>query len=562
MKKNYVDIATDYAERVISGDVLACKWVRLACERQLNDLKREGTEAFPYFFFPELAERVCKFIELLPHVKGEWARERRKLSLEPWQVFILTTVFGWVKEDGFRRYKTAYVEVSRKNAKSTLSSGVALYCLAADNEPGAEVYSAATTRDQAKITWCDAKSMVDKTPGLRARFGVKSTANTVNVERTNSVFKALSRDHGGNLDGLNVHCGVIDELHAHKTREIYDVIATATGARKQSLVWLITTAGFNRSGICYEQRSYVTKLLNKVANDESYFGVIYTLDDEDDWADPACWPKANPNWGISVDPGDMENKARKAMVMASATNNFLTKHLNVWVNADTAWMDMKAWDRAADTELRIADFSGETCWVGLDLASKVDVAALVVLFRRNEKYYVFGRYYIPEEAAEDGRNQHYAGWARQGLVTLTPGAVTDYSYIERDLRQLAEDHDIQGIPFDPWQATYLATRMQEEGLPMVEYRQTVQNMSEPMKELEAKVLDGSLLHDGSPVLTWMISNVVAHLDAKDNIYPRKEYPENKIDGVVALIMALGRAIRMEDVPDLSRHLENYGLRSL
>lgn len=560
MKRDYVAIANQYIEQVVSGEIVACKWVRLACQRQLDDLAREGQGDFNFWFFPEFASRVCKFIELLPHVKGEWARERRRLILEPWQIFILTTVFGWVDEDGYRRFKTVYAEIARKNAKSTLSSGVALYCLSADGEPGAEVYSAATTREQAQITWKDAKAMSDRTPGLKARFGVKTSAHSVFVESSNSHFKALSRDQGGNLDGLNVHCGVIDELHAHKTREIFDVIDTATGARKQSLLWLITTAGFNRSGICYEQRSYVTKLLDGVEKDESFFGLIFTIDEGDDWTDERCWPKANPNFGISVNPDDMRRKAQKAMVMASATNNFLTKHLNVWVNADTAWMDMQAWDRCADPSLDIADFAGLPCHIGLDLASKVDIASKIKLFRRGDHYYLFGSYYLPEEAAEDGRNSHYAGWAIEDRLTLTPGNVTDFSFIEDDLREDAKDFDVTAAAYDPWQATYLATRMQEDGLPMIEYRQTVQNMSEPMKQLEALVISGKLHHNGDTVLSWMISNVVAHLDAKDNIYPRKEFPENKIDGVVALIMALGAAIRMDE-PQRDPY-ESRGIRTL
>lgn len=546
MARDYVAIALDYARAVVAGEIPACKWVQLACHRQLRDLEREGTKDFPYWWEPALANRVCRFIELLPHVKGEWARHGKRLELAPWQIFRITTVFGWINREGYRRFKVAYSEIPRKNGKSSETSGVALYLLTADGEPGAEVYSAATTRDQAQITWKDAKQMVDRTPGLKARFGVATSSHTVFVEHTNSVFRPLSRDQGGNHDGLNVHGGMIDELHAHKTREIFDVIETGTGARQQPLLWLITTAGFNRAGICYEQRAYVTKILEGVVQDESYFGIIYTIDEDDDWADPASWAKANPNWGVSVNPEDIERKARKAMTMASATNNFLTKHLNVWVNADTAWMDLQAWDKCGDPALALDQFEGRKCWVGLDLASKIDVACLMLLFEDGEGWSVFGRYYIPEEAADAGKNQHYAGWARQGLVTLTPGQVTDFAYIEDDLRDFASRFDIQDVAFDPWQATYLATRMQEEGLPMIEYRQTVANMSEPMKTLEALTLEGKIRHNGDPVLTWMMSNVVAHLDAKDNIYPRKEFPENKIDGVVALIMALGRAIRQQE----------------
>lgn len=542
-ERDYVGIARQYAEDVVAGRIPACKWTQRACQRQLDDLER--TE-WPYRFDAERASHVCRFIELLRHVKGRWARTGERLRLEPNQVFRLTTVFGWIDAAGRRRFKTAYIEVPRKNAKSTESAGVALYCLTADDEPGAEVYSAATTRDQARVVWDVARRMVDKDPAMRARFGVATGAHTVYVEEAGSVFRPLSRDQQGNHDGLNVHCGIVDELHAHKTRDMFDVLETATGSRDQPLLWQITTAGFNRAGICYEQRAYVVKILDGVVDDPEYFGIIYTIDEDDDWTDPDIWRKANPNWGVSVDPDDIARKARKAMEMAAARNNFLTKHLNVWVNADTAWMDMLAWDRCGDPALTPEDFLGQPCWVPLDLASKVDIAAKGLLFRQqidgDWHYYWFGRFYLPEAAAEDGRNSQYGGWADEGRLVLTPGNVCDYEYIRQDLRDDQSRFEIQEVPYDPFQATQLSVELMSEGFPMVEVRPTVLNFSEPMKELESLVLSGRFHHDGCPVMAWMISNVVCHLDAKDNIYPRKEFPENKIDGPVALIMALGRAM--------------------
>lgn len=521
--------------------------MQLACQRQLNDLDRE----WQYHFDIAAANRVCTFIELLPHIKGEWAGTN--ISLEPWQIFILTTVFGWLDENGYRRFKTVYTEIPRKNAKSTLSSGVALYCLSADNEAGAEVYSAATTRDQARIVWSDAKQMALRCKGLRRRFGVDTSAHAVFVQNTASTFKALSRDQGGNLDGLNVHCGVIDELHAHKTREVFDVIETATGARRQPLLWLITTAGFNRSGICYEQRSYITKVLGGQI-DEEYFGIIYSLDDDDDWTDPDVWQKANPNWGVSVNPEDIARKARKAMSMSSAQNNFLTKHLNVWVNADTAWLDMISWQKCGDDDLDMANYKGRKCYAAIDLATKIDIASVAYYFPATadgEKDAVFVKNYLPEDRIEESTNSQYEGWAKDGRITATPGNVTDYAYIENDLREAMTHYDIEEVAYDPWQATYLATRLMEEGLPMIEFRQLVKDMSEAMKELEARIISDRLEHENCPVLTWMFSNVVAHIDAKENIYPRKEQPENKIDGVVATIMALARAMVGEEGSPIS-----------
>ena len=356
-------------------------------------------------------------------------------------------------------------------------------------------------------------------------------------------FEALSAE-GSTLDGLNIHFGCIDELHAHKTRVVYDVVETATGKRDNSLLWVITTAGSNRAGICYEIRSFVTRLLDGVFEDDSQFGIVYGLDDGDDWTAEESLAKANPNWGISVRPEVLGPLQSKAMQLPSAVNNFKTKHLNEWVNADTAWMDMRAWDRCAQPGLDLEQFLSQPCWIGLDLASKTDIAALVMVFRHPEidgGFAVFGRYFLPEDTVNATGNSQYPGWMRTGRLTVTPGNVIDFGWIEADLIDLAARFAIQAVAFDPFQATQLSTRMLAEGLPMIEVRPTVLNFSEPMKTLEALVLQKKLIHDGDPVLTWMASNVVAHLDVKDNIYPRKERPENKIDGIVALIMALARA---------------------
>lgn len=532
----FLERAVRYAQRVIAGDVVACKLTRLACERFLKDLARTD---WNWRFDEALSTRACTFIEHLPHIKGQWARQRLTITMEDWQVFIICNLFGWVDKDtGLRRFLTCYLEVARKNAKSTLAAGIALYMLAADGEPGAEVYSAATTGDQARIVFDVARQMVLRTPEF-VRGGIDPQRHGLYMPDDARKFEPLNAE-GSTLDGLNPHCTIIDELHAHKRRDVYDVLDTARGARDQSLLASITTAGSDRAGICYEQRTYVVKVLEGVFVDERYFGVVYTLDDDDDWTDPTVWPKANPNYGVSVLQEDFERSAREAMNKPSAQNNFLTKRLNVWVNADSAWMDMRAWDRCHNPALKLDDFEGHDCIAAFDLASKVDIAARVLLFKRDKKYFAFGRYYLPEQAVDDGRNSQYSGWSRLGRLTVTDGNVVDYDRIETDLKEDAGRFQLTEVPYDPFQAMQFSQRMLAEGLPMVEMRATVLNFSEPMKELEKLVLEGNFEHDGDPVLTWMVSNVVCHRDAKDNIYPRKEREENKIDGVVALIMALGR----------------------
>lgn len=540
MKDRHVRKALQYAQQVVAGEIPACKWVIAACQRQLDDLAR-WREDGAYRFDEKAAGRVCRFIENLPHVKGP--RAGSDIQLEPWQCFILTTVFGWlVRATGKRRIRRVYLEEPRGNAKSTISSGVGLYMLSADGEGGAEVYSVATTKDQARITFADAQQMARKRPDLCADLGIEVAAHALIQERSTSRFAALAAD-SNTLDGLNVHLAIIDELHAHPTREVYDVMETACGKRDQTLMWTITTAGTDRSGIAYEIRTYLTKILGGVFEDESFFGCIWTIDDGDDWQTEEAWRKANPNWGVSVQPEIVAQLAAKAMQMPAAQSNFKTKHLCIWVNADSAWMDMRAWDRCADPSLKPEQFAGEACCVALDLATKTDIAARIQLFRRDVQgvghYYAFGRYYLPESAAQDGRNAQYSGWAVSGRLVVTDGDVLDFETIRTEALALATEYDVRVIGYDPWQATQLAQQLTADGAACLEYRNTVSNFSAPMKEIDALVRAGRFHYDGDPVLTWMVSNVVCHMDAKENIYPRKERPENKIDGVVALIMAMG-----------------------
>jgi phage terminase large subunit-like protein len=401
--------------------------------------------------------------------------------------------------------------------------------------------------------------MMRMRPQLMQRLGVTVNAHAIIGKKNGGFYRSLS-SQSNSLDGLNLHFGCLDELHAHKGREIYDVLETALGKRVQSFLWAITTAGSNRSGICYEVRDYVIKILKKTVFDDSVFGVIYTIDDDDVWTEERSWIKANPNWGISVQPDVIGQLAAKAMQMPSAVNNFLTKHLDVWVSADSSWMDMRHWNACADESLSEEDFYGEECIIGLDLASKVDMAAKVRVFRRMKEdvahYYVFGTYYLPEQAIVEGKNSQYSGWERMGLLRVTAGDVIDIDQIEADIKSEASAYQVRDVAYDPFQATQLSNRLTADGFNMVEVRPTVLNFSEPMKEIDALVRKGRLHHNGDPVLAWMVSNVVCHIDVKDNIYPRKERPENKIDGVVALIMAIARWTVGEDECNIDSFINN------
>lgn len=553
----YVLAAQAYMQGVAVGTVPVCKWTRLAVERQQADLQREPGADWPWVFDDAKASRPCEFIELLPHIKGKWARERRLITLEAWQCFIVTTTFGWVHRDtGLRRFREAYIEVPRKNGKSALSSGIALFMLCADNEFGAEIYSAATTKDQARIVFDDAKAMADRTPDMRTYLGLAILNSALTVAHTSSKFMPLSAE-ASTQDGLNVHCAVIDELHAHKKRDLYDVLDTARGAREQSMLWLITTAGTDRSGICFERRTHITKILDRVVDDPSMFGIVYTIDDLDDPQEPTSWAKANPNWQVSVLVDDMEAAARKASAMPSALNNFLTKRLNVWVNGDSAWMDMRAWERCADTSLDLADFSGLKCWMGLDLAQKKDFAALCLVFEVDGVWHVFTRLYLNELAVSESGNAHLSGWARQGYVQVTDGQITDFDVLAEDMRSYCKQFDVQEIAFDPALSMYFAGKLIEEGLPLVEIAQRSLFFTPPLLQVENLVLEGKLKFDGNPVMSWMVSNLVVKVSKFNELRsPTKEREENKIDGPMAMLMALGRALTGRQIENLDDFLNN------
>jgi phage terminase large subunit-like protein len=536
--KNYVAIAKRYADGVVSGKIVACHWVKRACQRQLDDLARD----WQYKFDAKKANRICAFAEGLPHIKGEWAKRGEHLILEPWQIFIYTTVFGWIdKSTGLRRFRIVYNEMARKNGKSAMSAPVGIYMLCADGEQGAEIYSAATTRDQARIVWEAAKIMVERERGLREAFGVDTSAHSIFQTGTASRFQALSAE-GNSLDGLNIHCGIIDELHAHQTDKVYNVIESSRGSRLQPLIWIITTAGFNQSAVCFQQRNYLTQVLNGVVQDESYFGIIYCLDDGDNWQDEKNWVKANPNLNVSVYLKEMRPEALKASKMPSALNNFLTKRLCMWVNADVALFNLTKWKTLAEFPLNIEDYSIDPCWIGVDLAPRHDFCSRVAVIRRDDEYYVFAKHFLSEGEIEDSPNASYAGWARDGWITTNPGQTTSYDDVEEDIMRLAKSCAIREVMYDPFTAKEILDHLQAEGITMVEMRMSVQNLSAATTKLDALIAEGKIHHNGDPILAWMLSNVVGHRDRKDNVYPVKGPDKKPIDGAIALIMALARAM--------------------
>jgi phage terminase large subunit-like protein len=557
MARKPMHSAERYARDVVSGRILAGKLVRQACQRHLDDRQRWRGKAEAYWFDPDVATLAVEFFpDILRHSKGEWAG--RRFDLEPWQQFIVWNVFGWKRPDGMRRFRTGYVEIARKNGKSTFAAGLGLRMLVADGEAGAEIYTAATKFDQAKIIHAEACRMRDASGSLTER--VQCFRNNLSIAGTASKYEPLGAD-SDTLDGLNVHCALIDELHAHKGRGLWDVLDTATGARRQPLMFAITTAGFDQTSVCWEQHEYAEKVLSGVTPDETFFAYIAALDEGDAWDDEATWLKANPNLNVSVKFDDLRRKCEKAKVTPAAQNAFRRLHLNQWTRAETRFIDLARWDESAGNllpeEIERA-CEGRRAYGGLDLATIVDLAAFVLLFPPEDSdegsYDIVSRFWIPEDGIAERARDHgipYDDWVRDEWITATPGNVIDYKSIREEVLLLADRYRVAEIAFDRWGAVAISTDLQEEGLTMVQFGQGYASMSAPTKELEKLVLSKRLRHGGQPVLRWNADNLEVTTDPAGNIKPVKPQHKmsyRKIDGMVALVMALSRAIVDEARP--------------
>lgn len=499
-----------------------------------------------YHFDTKAAQIVVNFFEkLLVHSKGEWAGQPFKLA--EWQRELIRTLFGWKRDDGTRQYRTAYIEIPRKNGKSTLAAGIALYLLFADGEPGAEVYSAAADRDQAAIVFNEAKNMTEESLQLARRAEVYKRSIVVPSER--SAYRVLSAD-AFTKHGLNAHGVVVDELHAQPTRDLVDVLVTGTGSRRQPLVVFITTAGFDRESICYEYHEYARKIEDGIIQDDTFFVYIAAADQEDDWQDPAIWAKANPNLGVSVKLEYLENECRRAQQVKAYQNTFRRLHLNQWTQQETRWLPLEAWD-GCKTPVDARLLQGSVCYGGLDLASTSDVASFVLDFPPEpgedvQTHAWLPFFWIPEEnMVERARRDRvpYDAWARDGLLRTTPGNAIDYGFIIRDIEALGELYEIKEIAFDRWGAFQVSQQLEDAGFVMVGFGQGFASMSSPTKELLRLILEGLLAHGGHPILRWMADNVVVDSDAAGNMKPNKQKSREKIDGIVAGIMALDRATR-------------------
>ena len=533
MTKTKLHPAEQYAQQVLDGEVLVCEFVTLAVKRYYNDLENALDKG--WYFDRKAAIRAIGFIEKLKHTKGKWAGQRFKL--ESWQQFILWNIFGWMKADGTRRFRYVYVEIARKNGKTALSAGIGLYMLFADGEARPEVYSAATVKDQARICFSDAVEIVKKTD---LKNYLSPYRNSIVYELKGGTMKPLSSDYGTH-DGLNPSCGIIDEFHAHKDSGMFDVIKSAFGARRQPLMFIITTAGFNKNGACYAYRSNVIKILQGINEDDSLFGIIYTLDSKEEWDNPKMWIKSNPNLGVSVFPEYLADQVNDAKNRPEAVRNVMTKNVNLWVDAEKTWILDDMWQKCIGTT-DIKSLRGCKCWGGLDLSNVSDITAFVLLFHENEKFQLLPFFWIPEDKMLEKirkENINYDKWSSLGFVKVTAGNVLDYDFVKADILQIAEIYDLQSTAYDRWNASQTIIDLQNEGMECSPFGQGYGSMGAPSKEFEKMVLTEKIEHFGNPVLRWMMASTVVKTDPAGNIKPDKEKSSQKIDGIVASIMALG-----------------------
>lgn len=547
-KHEHVEKALKYVRGVVRGKIPACQWVKYACQRHLDDLKRSEGKAYPFRFDAEKAENACFIAECFPHVKGHWAipvpGESNRIVLEPFQCWERSMLFGWVeKSTGLRRFRVAYIERPRKNAKSTDAALTGLHFLAFDGEYGAEVYSGATSEKQAWEVFRPAKQMAERTPEFLTDHGVEVNAKSLTVLETGGRFEPIIGKPG---DGASPSLSITDEYHEHIDSTQFDTMITGMGARRQPLGLVITTAGDNVEGPCYALHERTTKMLNGTMPDERLFGVIYTIDEGDDWTKPAALIKANPNYGVSVSAEFLIHQQQTAINDAREQNTFKTKHLNIWCTVRSPWMNMEWWSRQTDKTLIEEQFLGERCWLSFDLANRLDIVAQSKLFRRiiedKEHYYYFGRYYVPETRVQEPEKKAYQGWVHNGHLIATPGNDCDLDRVIADAAFDRTRFDVHQAGFDPWNSIGLRDGLAKHGIVGVEVPQNVQQFSEAMKAVEAAVKDGRFHHTGNPCMNWMIGNVTVKPDAKDNVFPRKERPDNKIDGPVSLFMAMRLAM--------------------
>jgi phage terminase large subunit-like protein len=562
------DPVTQYALDVVAHRIVTGQLVFKACERHLRDLSDGPARGLVWD--PRAAQKAIGFFPLLRHYKGQWGPRPGKPQGDPiilgaWQQFLVGSAFGWKRTDGLRRFRNIYIEVAKKNGKTLMAAGIAILLAFFDDEPGAEVYFGATKRDQAKIGWNDAVQMVKRNLGLRGRIKVGAAA----LSRQPMAQKCQPLGKDSDTDqGVNVHGAIVDELHVHDDRDLLDNLETATSARTQPMIVKITTAGVKRESVWADERADAVAIIEGRATDDSTFAIIYTLDEGDDPFDEKVWPKANPNLNVSVMLELLREQAAKARRSPAALGAFLRFRMNIPTAVSTRAIDIDEWDLCAgnpeglDYEEWVAAMvpKGAGGYEGLDLASVKDLTALVLLFKvpgeteeSEPRYAIVARFWCPQDGVRQRSKSDgvpYADWVRDGFLVETPGNVTDYSYVRAEQLALAEQYAIGDVGFDKWNATQLVTDLQADGAQCTAIPQTHAGLGPAWRELEKLILEHRILHGGHPILRWMAGNVEVETDPAGNQKPSKRRSAERIDGMVALNMALNRWLAYGEAPGI------------
>ena len=560
----YSDKVSAYAQSVVDGKVDSCRYVNLACQRHLRDMARVGKKGFPYHFCEDSAERFFKFCTFLKHYKGEKAGEA--FTLEPWQQFVFGNIYGWLDEEDNWRYKSAYLEVPRKNGKTTMCAAGAAYDCAMVEDTGAEVYCVATKEDQAKLLYNDCSAYINQSEELQQMFEVLSGRSTLFARDTGrtSFIKPLGADSKRH-DGLNPISVYADELHAWPKRELWDVMEDAFGARKQYHMIAITTAGHDKNGVCYQERKHLTELLegNIIADDK--FGIIYTVDleEQDNWHDEKVWKISNPNLGVGKHTSYMQSQVTKVKQMPSKMNTFLNKQLNIWTDTEQAWLRSEDWMKGS-ASYQPKDLIGKICYAGIDLARVNDLSAVGYYFPIQKgltKPRVWVDFFLPLDnidAKAVADRVPYRLWNQEGHITLTTGNTTDWDFIKHSVVEKNGMFAVQQIGYDRHFAGELVSALSKEKIEMMPFGMGYLSMATPTSELERLVVAGGIEHPNNPILNWNSNNIIVTQDPAGNIKPDKMKSEQKIDGIVALIIAIGIAIA--DNKETDNPYKQRGLR--
>lgn len=526
--KAYIQYPVD----VISGNVIAGKHIKKACERFFSLMDDDR-----YMFLEEKVDKVIRLYHHLRHFKGR--HSGKPFVLEPWQEWIIASIYGFYnKSDGSRLTQTVYIEVARKNGKTALAAGIGLNALINDDEDGAEVYFAANSKDQVKISAWPLCSNFAKAFDPKEKY-LKVYRDTINFDKTISWLKVLAAD-STKLDGPNPSTFILDEYHAAKSNSLKAVLESGQGTRDNPLEIIITTAGFDKLGPCYELRTTATEILNGLKEDDSFFMAIYSLDENDDWKDEANWIKSNPNMDVTVKSSYLRKEVRKAMNTPSDEVNVKTKNLNMWCDSSDVWIP-DDYILACSKKVDLADFTtNDDCFAGIDLSSTSDLTCVSFMIPKDGKFYFKTLYYLPEEALETKKNkEQYSEWVRLGFLKLTPGNVVDYDYILDDILSVDKRLYIVKVGYDSWNATQFVINATDKGLPMEPVSQSIGNFNRPTKEMERVILSGNVVIDNNPITRFCFRNVVMKLDHNGNTKPSKEYRDKKIDGVISMIEAMG-----------------------